>query len=122
MNSCGSCGCTLGIAHFSSGIEPQDCTCACHKLDERLASSARIIARNPDFVAAFGRQLLAGEYMGEDFKTFSERISSILNCLAAWYSDDKYPKVCKCGGKYTIGNDEWTSRIRCDKCGDSYDM
>lgn len=33
-----------------------------------------------------------------------------------------YPMKCKCGGTYKKGLDVWASRIRCEKCGDYYDL
>jgi len=33
-----------------------------------------------------------------------------------------YPKKCKCGGNFKMNQDEWASRVRCDKCNDYYDL
>lgn len=47
-------------------------------------------------------------------------------CGAYWntnhYCSQGHPRYCKCGGRFKAGLDDWASRIRCEKCGDYYDL
>ena len=33
-----------------------------------------------------------------------------------------YTQKCECGGNYKLGLDVWQTRVRCEKCGDWYDL